>query len=114
MGHEGRNGFMRLPRGSMMALVLGMMVLGGFSPILRATAQEGTPAASTPCPATTEAETETLARRFVTERLVNPSVLPELLAAEVEYHRGYTTTVWTEAEAQDNSEAVRTAFPDVQ
>jgi predicted ester cyclase len=96
------------------ALILFMMVLVGVSPVLQATAQEASPAASMPCPAANEAETEALARRFVTERFVNPAIVPELLAPEVEYHRGYTTTVWTTAQAQANSEVVHTAFPDVQ
>ena len=71
-------------------------------------------AASTPCPAPTDAATETLARRFVTERMSNPAVLGELLAPEVDYHRALTTDVLTADEATALMEVTQDAFPDVQ
>lgn len=105
---------MRAPLRALTALILGILVLGGVFPISRAASQAATPTAATPCPAPGEAETEDLARRFVLERLVNPAVLPQLLADNVVYHRGYATSVLTLAQVQHTAEVVHTAFPDVQ
>lgn len=105
---------MRAPLRALTALILGILVLGGVFPVSRAARQAATPTAATPCPAPGEAETEDLARRFVLERLVNPAVLPQLLADNVVYHRGYATSVLTLAQAQHTAEVVHTAFPDVQ
>jgi predicted ester cyclase len=104
---------MRASLRSMTALLLGVFLLGGVAAVPRAMAQPSTPTAATPCPAPSEAETEAVARRFVLERLVNPAVLPELLAPNVVYHRGYTSAVLTLTQAQQTAEIVHAAFPDV-
>ena len=77
-------------------------------------AGQASPATGTPCLATSEAETEALARRYVEERWTDPDVLDALLAEDAVVHRAVGTGPLTAAEAQQRAGEFRAAFPDVQ
>ena len=76
-------------------------------------ARQASPTAATPCPATSEAEAEALARRFVEERWADPAVLGELLAADAVAHRAVGTDTLTATEARRRAAEFHAAFPDV-
>ena len=95
---------------------VGVLLLGNAmnAALLPVVAQEASPAASTPCPATTEEENEALVRRYIEEawNQGNVAVLDEVWAATPDL-KAPVTQLTTRDDYKARILAFRSAFPDL-
>jgi steroid delta-isomerase-like uncharacterized protein len=106
------------PRGRWVVLtvVLAALIVGVVVPSQGGRAmQQASPAASTPCPTTTEDENETLVRRYIEEawNQGNVAVLDEVMAPTIVMDRPGPGADFTRDSLKARISELRAAFPDL-